>query len=320
MSLEPGRKDPSLHAGKLYQDGWASQGGEVNQLGQGTQINGLSGKAAIGIVAAAMSIALAAVLVFTTLNSPDQPRADSPRSPGDGQVAGTADGVKAVLSLPREGGLDASKYLPTDGEERDYFSKIGEGAEKAGYASFVERQHLVHVGGDSYKLSVVNTGKAPIRVVEIKPVSLHREEPISEVLYYPVGGAGGEEGVIADLDLDDPRPYLALGRAEYFAGHSVPIQPADAFDIFIRVRTLKCYCTYSLEVQYIDSGGSLKSLLVQHPNRRTGRLGSFEVTAALAGTSKYQRAYKPKLDDPRASMREASYVRVNPPSGLEPPP
>ncbi|MFB7614730.1 hypothetical protein [Kitasatospora sp. NPDC056181] len=307
----------------MQQTARVSEGGEVNQLGHGTQINGLSGSAAIGLVVAAMSIALAAALAFTMLKSPGNSRSGSPAAytgkqsaqmsssayPGSGQLAGSANGVKVVLSMPREGGLDASKYLPTDEEEREYFNKIGAAAEKPDYSAFAARQHLVPVGSDSYKLTITNASDSEIRVVNIRPVLLQREAPVNEVLYYPCCGAGGEESVVATLNLDDPQPYLAQGMADYFAGHSVPISPGDAFDIFIHAKTLKYYCTYSLDVQYIDSAGNPQHLEVLRPDWRTGNRAPFEVTAMLAVGGTYQREYMPKLPGPTASWRDGYYVR-----------
>jgi hypothetical protein len=306
---------------RVHQSARATQGGEVNQLGRGTQINGLSGRAAVAIVAAVTSLALGAFLTFAMLtrygNSNSQPSigaasagADRPgpsNGAASGPVAGSANGVKVVLSAHDEGGLFASRYLPTADEERDYlFSKFGEADKKPGYVAFGDRQHLVPIDQYWYKLTIINVGGTAIRVVDIKPVVLQRQAPINEVLYYPCCGAGGEDAVRATLNLDDPHPSLMQGATSYFEGHSVPIGPGDSFDITVDTKVQKYDCSYLLDVQYIDSSGNLLDLKVTNPGFPSS--ASFELTASAIGGT-YRRVYTPKLSDPNSSWRDGNYVR-----------
>ncbi|NUR58399.1 MAG: hypothetical protein HOV87_06860 [Catenulispora sp.] len=316
-------QDPVGNDVEVQQSARASQGGEVNQLVRGKQINGLSGKAAVAIVAAAMSIALGAFLALAALGGSEHSQSEQPinsaaaggqsaRSspsydPASGPLAGSANGIKVVLSAHSEGGLLASKYLPTAEEEREYlFNKFGEVYSKPGYHAFWSKQDSAHVGQYWYKLTIVNTGGTAVRIVDIKPVVLQREAPISEVLYPPCCGAGGEDAVRAALNLDDPHPSLMQGSESYFEGHSVSIGPGGSFDITIDSKVQKFYCAYYLDMQYVDTSGNLLHLKITNPGDRPS--APFALTAfAISGT--YQRVYTPKLLDVSSGWRDGSYVR-----------
>lgn len=308
---------------EVRQSARASQGGEVNQLGHGTQINGLSGRATVAIVATAMSITLGAFLALTMLGAPDHSRSEQPtqyasagsqsvrslssEGSASGPLAGSANGIKVILSAHSEGGLSASKYLPTDQEEHEYlFSKFGEVDEKPGYRSFWNKQDSAPVGQYWYKLTIVNTGSVAARIVDIKPVVLQREAPIGEVLYLPCCGAGGEDAVRATLNLDDPHPSLMQGSEGYFEGHSISVGPGDSFDITIDSKVEKYHCVYYLDMQYVDASGNLSDLKITNPGDQPS--APFELTAFATGGT-YQRVYTPKLLDASSGWRNGSYVR-----------
>ncbi|MFH8404307.1 hypothetical protein ACH4FX_05965 [Streptomyces sp. NPDC018019] len=301
-------------ATRAQQDGHASENGNVHQLGHGKQVIGLTGRHVIALVAATMSLALmgmlASYLLYRSETHRDPVGGALPESP---RTVAEGGDVKVAVGMQAEGGSVASKYMPNAAEERKHFAVLGSGWGSAEYRSFARKQHLVRTGGNAVKLSVTNVGERRIRVINIKPIQLRREEPIDEVVYEPCCGAGGEEGLIADLDLDSPQPRLIVDKAEYFKGHSIPVDPGDSFDVFVNYTSKKYYASFLFEVNYLNGVGELKALPVEDYDPVARGERRFEVTAPPAGgLSGYKRIYRPmQLEpDPKTGAARFRYQRI----------
>ncbi|GAA2397516.1 hypothetical protein GCM10010420_24430 [Streptomyces glaucosporus] len=294
------------------QDGRAEEHGRVYQAG-GTMTVGLSGGAVARLLMGALAVVLAGLLAFYVVartepadddaSGQGAPGPNGPEEPaGHSDPAGEAGALRATMTLRDTGVFTVSKYLPTEREDRAHLHDPYRNQDTPDAAAFRERQHPVKVA-DSFKLSVVNTGDSRIRLVDIRPSSLRCEPAIDEVLYYPIGGAEGEEAVYAVLDLDSENPRLMADGKDYFRNYSVPLPPGDAFDIFIDMKIEKSFCRFFLEAQYLDATGESRTMTIKDPSYGRGWLesgstpGPFEISAQL-DDSRYQRVYRMRGDPP----------------------
>ena len=294
----------------VRQDGSAREHGRVLQAGRDLN-HGLSGRAVTRLVMGVLSVFLGGLLAFYVVGRTESKGAAGPTAPAPPSeytwAAGKGTGIEATLSMRESGLVQVSKYLPTAREERAYLHDLTKARGTPGWEAFRERQHPVKVE-DSFKLSVVNTGGARLRILDIRPSSLDCEPAIDEAFYPPVGGGGGEQVVHAVLDLDRERPRLMAGGRDYFRHYSVPLPPGDAFDIFVQMKIERSFCRFFLDVEYLDPAGKPRTMTVKDPSygagwKRSGPVeGPFEISARLPDETRYRRAYEVK-DDPLGYVR-----------------
>ncbi|MTE21249.1 hypothetical protein F0L17_19440 [Streptomyces sp. TRM43335] len=305
-------EDAEPTGGDTRQNGRADGDGRVYQAA-GTMTVGLSAGAVTRLLTGALAVVLAGLPAFYVVARTESVGGDAPERNGSERngseqpaglpgEAGEAGVLRATMTLRDTGVHTVSKYLPTEREDRAYLHDPYRHGDTPDAVAFRERQHPVKVA-DSFKLSVVNTGDSRVRLVDIRPSSLRCEPAIDEVLYYPIGGAVGEEAVYAVLDLDSEDPRLMADGKDYFRNYSVPLPPGDAFDILIDMRIEKSFCRFFLEVRYLDAEGEQRTMTIKDPSYGLGWLesgpvpGPFEISALL-DDSRYRRVYRMRGEPP----------------------
>jgi hypothetical protein len=185
-------------------------------------------------------------------------------------------------------------------------------SQKGSVGSLQFLQEVSAMGGvyvDVLKIQLIVSGHSSqgVRILDIRPVSLHRTAPLGGTLFLvPSQGLSPTIPMMFDLDTaypiartvkKGPQPTLqswfdgAIQGTPFFDGDTITLADHEQQMLSIRFQSTKFYVTFDLEIDYTigNSNGALHKVMVDNkgqPFRVTGMHPGSE-----PGTASYQEAF-----------------------------